>query len=237
MRLTLLLTAFCLEAFAGDFPHESSVQARVVGVSPDGNAHAWRIATRFVEEPDRGFCKYPALTELDSPDAVELRVCTAKGACEAFVVYALAKSEGKAVDGAPPLLAASCTSAAASRQALERFKARAKGAGIDLEVRPEPLSATFASTLAVPASAATGRPALELKLSGNAQGGLDVFSGAGAARKKLGSYRAALLADSAIGATLLAQRDVLVFWVSNSSGWIVGPPSRRPAELALTPQK
>lgn len=235
MRLVLLLTVLALDAFAGDFPHESSVQARLVGVSADGTAFAWRIATRFVDDADRGFCKYPDLPELKSPDAVELRVCGPKGACEAFVVYALAKYEEKYVEGGPPLLASTCTAATASKQTLERFKARAKKLGIDLELRPEPLSATFASTLSVPANATTGRKALELKLSTNAKGGLDVTSGA--SKTKLGSFRAELAADSAIGATVLPARDVLVFWVSNSSGWIVGPPGGRPAELPLSEVK
>lgn len=235
MRLVLLLVVVALDAFAGDFPHESSVQARLVGVSADGNAFAWRIATRFVDDADRGFCKYADVPELKSPDAVELRVCGPKGACETFVVYALAKYEEKYVEGGPPLLASTCSTSATSKQTLEHFKARANQLGIDLENRPAPLSATFASKLSVPANETTGRQALELTLSTNAKGGVDVTEGA--TKKKLGSFRAELMADSAIGATLLPRRDVLVFWVSNSSGWIVGPPGKRSAELPLSVEK
>lgn len=62
----LVLSLFALPAFAGDIPHLSEAQARVVGLSSDGKAYAFRVVSTFVDAADRGFCKYP--------DGVELRL-------------------------------------------------------------------------------------------------------------------------------------------------------------------
>jgi len=148
-------------------------------------------------------------------------------------VYGLAKYEEKYVEGGPPLLPASCTETSKAKATLDKAKARAKELGIDLETRPEPLSAAKTASVKVPAVAA--RAELTIGFTSSSSGALVVTRSDDP--KKPSRFRAELAADRAIGVTYLPMRDTLVFFVGNSSGWLLEVPSGRPGELALGASK